>query len=90
VCSRRGKSRCRALLHHVGQLVREQAIPVGPSRGIAASAEHDVVSEGVGVGTECARRFGGMLVAMDAHPAEVEAKAWFEERPCGGVECLTG
>ena len=39
----------RALLHHVGQLVREQALSIRPFRGIAASAKYHLIRNGVSV-----------------------------------------
>jgi hypothetical protein len=67
----------------VRQLVREQALSIRPLRGIAARAKYDVIRDGVSVCAEFTRGFGSILVVMDAHTAEIEAKAWFEESPRG-------
>jgi hypothetical protein len=69
----------RALLCHVGELVREQSAPGVGLGGVLAAAEDDLVSDRVGERSHDARRRSRARVRVNSHRREVEPDPRLEE-----------
>ena len=69
-----------ALLHHVGQLVRDQAPPLLRLRLESARREEDVPSHREGTGAHRLRQLRSVLADVDAHAAEAGAEARLHQR----------
>jgi hypothetical protein len=67
-----------ALLHGVGQLVRQKLRATGRFRTVLARRKHHVIAHGVSQGIHRARRFAGSGIGMHANVTEIVAEPRFE------------
>ena len=68
-----------SLLHNVGQLVRQQFLPLGAFGPILPLPEEYVPSCGEGSCIHCTRQFGSLRVRMHSNLAKVIPEARLEE-----------
>jgi hypothetical protein len=76
------------MLHNVGQFVRGQPRPLRVARGKLVTAEHDMPANRIRQGGELLRRFGRMIIGMDANAGEVESQPLPEVLPYVRTERL--
>ena len=74
------------LLHHMGQLMRQQLSAFVGVRREAARVKHDVGSDCIGMSIDLLRRPPRRSIGMHPHLTEVVAKSRFKEGTRGGVE----
>ena len=84
------KLRLAALLHHVRQLVGDEAQSFGRPGTIAATAQHDLPAARERMRAHGVGGAGGRVVMVDPHPAEVVAQPGLQHGANRGVERLSG
>ena len=77
-------------MNHMGQLMGQQAPPLGVVGLIRPGIEHDVMPGGIRHRIDGPCRLGGVFVGVDPNIGQVLAQTRFEESATGFLERLAG